>query len=113
MQTDNRLFDDIARAANGALGALSGVRNEIEAQLRGFLERWLKSQDLVTREEFEVVKAMASKAREENEELRARIAELEAKLAKAARAREENEALAAKVAALEAALAAGQRRPGD
>jgi BMFP domain-containing protein YqiC len=89
MQTDNRLFDDIARAANGALGALSGVRNEIEAQLRGFLERWLKSQDLVTREEFEVVKAMA------------------------ARAREENEALAAKVAALEAALAAGQRRPGD
>jgi BMFP domain-containing protein YqiC len=89
MQTDNRLFDDIARAANGALGALSGVRNEIEAQLRGFLERWLKSQDLVTREEFEVVKEMAS------------------------RARAENEALTAKVAALEAALAAGTTRRGD
>ncbi|HEX2116353.1 MAG TPA: accessory factor UbiK family protein [Alphaproteobacteria bacterium] len=89
MQTDNRFFDDIARAANGALGALSGVRNEIEAQLRGFLERWLKSQDLVTREEFEVVKEMAS------------------------RARAENEALAAKVAALEAALAAGGPRRGD
>jgi BMFP domain-containing protein YqiC len=89
MQTDNRFFDDIARAANGALGALSGVRTEIEAQLRGFLERWLKSQDLVTREEFEVVKEMAS------------------------RARAENEALAAKVAALEAALAAGPSRRGD
>lgn len=89
MQTDNRLFDDIARAANGALGALSGVRAEIESQLRGFMERWLKSQDLVTREEFEVVKEMA------------------------ARARTENEALATKVAALEAALARGPARDSD
>jgi BMFP domain-containing protein YqiC len=89
MQTDNRLFDDIARAANGALGALSGLRAEIESQLRGFMERWLKSQDLVTREEFEVVKEMA------------------------ARARTENEALAAKVAALEAALARGPARDSD
>jgi BMFP domain-containing protein YqiC len=89
MQTDNRFFDDIARAANGALGALSGMRNEVEAQLRGFMERWLKSQDLVTREEFEVVKEMA------------------------ARARAENEALAAKVAALEATLAAETERRGD
>jgi BMFP domain-containing protein YqiC len=78
MQTDNRLFDDIARAANGALGALSGVRNEIEAQLRGFLERWLKAQNLVTREEFEVVKEMASRARVENEALAAKVAALEA-----------------------------------
>jgi BMFP domain-containing protein YqiC len=78
MQTDNRLFDDIARAANGALGALSGVRNEIEAQLRGFLERWLKAQNLVTREEFEVVKEMASRARAENEALAAKVAALEA-----------------------------------
>jgi BMFP domain-containing protein YqiC len=89
MQTDNRLFDDIARAASGALGALSGVRSEIESQLRGFMERWLKSQDLVTREEFEVVREMA------------------------ARARTENETLAARVAALEAALAASQPRRGD
>jgi BMFP domain-containing protein YqiC len=89
MQTDNRFFDDIARAANGALGALSGVRNEIESQLRAVMDRWLKSQDLVTREEFEVVKEMAS------------------------RARSENEALAAKVAALEAALAAQGPRRGD
>ena len=89
MQTDNRLFDDIARAASGALGALSGVRSEIESQLRGFMERWLKSQDLVTREEFEVVREMA------------------------ARARAENEVLAAKVAALETAMAALRPRDGD
>jgi BMFP domain-containing protein YqiC len=81
MQTDNRLLDDIARAASGALGALSGVRNEIEAQLRAMMERWLKSQDLVTREEFEVVKEMASRARAENETLQERLAALEAALA--------------------------------
>ena len=80
MQTDNRLFDDIARAANGALGALSGVRAEIESQVRGFMERWLKSQNLVTREEFEVVKEMAARARTENEALAAKIAALEAAL---------------------------------
>jgi BMFP domain-containing protein YqiC len=81
MQTDNRLLDDIARAASGALGALSGVRNEIESQLRAMMERWLKSQDLVTREEFAVVKDMASRARAENETLAARVAALEAALA--------------------------------
>jgi BMFP domain-containing protein YqiC len=73
MQTDNRFFDDIARAANGALGALSGVRSEIESQLRGVMERWLKSQDLVTRE--------AARARTENEALAARVAALEAAVA--------------------------------
>jgi len=81
MQTDNRLLDDIARAASGALGALSGVRTEIESQLRGAVERWLKSQDLVTREEFEVVKEMAARARTENEALAAKVAALEATLA--------------------------------
>lgn len=90
MQTDNRLFDDIARAASGALGALSGVRNEIEAQLRGIMDRWLKSQDLVTREEFEVVKAMATRAREENEALAARVVALEAAVS-ARRTREDAE----------------------
>jgi BMFP domain-containing protein YqiC len=81
MQTDNRLLDDIARAASGALGALSGVRTEIESQLRGVMERWLKAQDLVTREEFEVVKEMAARARTENETLAAKVATLEAALA--------------------------------
>ncbi len=81
MQSDNRLLDDIARAASGALGAFAGVRAEIEAQLRALLDNWLKGQNLVTREEFEAVKAMAEKARTENERLAARLAEIEARLA--------------------------------
>ena len=55
MQTDNRLLDDIARAASGALGALTGVRAEIDSQIRALLDNWLKGQDLVTRDEFEAV----------------------------------------------------------
>lgn len=81
MQTENRFLDDLARAASGALGALSGVRSEVEAQIKSRLEAWLKSQEVVTREEFEAVKAMAAKARLENETLAARVAELERKLA--------------------------------
>jgi BMFP domain-containing protein YqiC len=81
MQTENRWFDDIARAANGALGALSGLRDEIEAQVRTRVDSWLKAQNFVTREEFEAVKAMAAKARLENEDLGARMAKLEAALA--------------------------------
>src|SRR5258708_36990918 len=81
MQTENRLLDDLARAASGALGALAGVRGEIEAQLRSRLEAWLKAQMLVERGEFEAVKAMAAKARLENEALAARLADLEKKLA--------------------------------
>ncbi len=80
MQTENRLLDDLARAASGALGALSGVRTEVEAQIKSRLEAWLKSQEVVAREEFEAVKAMAVKARLENESLAARVAELERKL---------------------------------
>jgi BMFP domain-containing protein YqiC len=80
MQTDNRLLDDIARAASGALGALAGVRAEVESQLRAVLDTWLKGQNLVTRDEFDAVKAMAAAARAENETLTARIAALEAAL---------------------------------
>jgi BMFP domain-containing protein YqiC len=79
MQSQNRFFDDIARVAGGAAGALSGVRGEIEARLRGQLERILAGMDLVSREEFEAVKAMAAKAREEQKDLHRRIAELEAR----------------------------------
>ena len=78
MQSQNRFFDDVARVAGGAASALSGVREEIEARLRGQLERILAGMDLVSREEFEAVKAMAAKARAEQEDLLLRIAELEA-----------------------------------
>jgi BMFP domain-containing protein YqiC len=80
MQSQNRFFDDIARVANGAVGALSGVRGEIEARVRDRLERVLAGMDLVSREEFEAVKAMAAKARDEQEVLLRRIAELESRL---------------------------------
>ncbi len=80
MQTQNRFFDDMARVAAGAMGALSGVRGEIEARFRDQLERILAGMDLVSREEFEAVKAMAAKAREEQEVLLQRIAELEDRL---------------------------------
>ena len=87
MQSQNRFFDDIARVASGAVGAISGVRGEIEARLRDQLERVLAGMDLVSREEFEAVKAMAAKAREEQELLRAQIAALEARLADAGKTR--------------------------
>ncbi|HZT88427.1 MAG TPA: accessory factor UbiK family protein [Stellaceae bacterium] len=84
MQSQNRFFDDIARVASGALGTLSGMRSEFESRLREQLERVLAGMDLVTREEFEAVKAMAAKARTEQEALLARVAELERRLAEAA-----------------------------
>jgi BMFP domain-containing protein YqiC len=81
MQSQNRFFDDIARVASGAVGAIAGVRGEIEARVRDQLERVLAGMDLVSREEFEAVKAMAAKAREEQELLRRQIEALEARLA--------------------------------
>lgn len=81
MQVDNRLLDDLARVASGALGAFSTLREEAEAQMRQQFERILSRMDIVSREEFDAVKAMAVKAREEQEILVSRLAELEARLA--------------------------------
>ena len=81
MQSQNRIFDDIARVAAGAMGALTGVRGEVESRIRDQLERLLAGMDLVSREEFEAVKAMAAKARAEQEDLQKRIAGLESRLA--------------------------------
>lgn len=80
MQTNNPLLDDLARAASGALGALTGMRAEIEARIRDHLEPLLARMDLVTREEFDAVRAMAAKARSEQEMLLERIAVLEAQI---------------------------------
>lgn len=80
MQTQSRFFDDLARVANGALSAAAGVRAEIEQLVRQQFDRFLADRNLVTREEFEAVEAMAAKAREEQEKLAARVAELEAAL---------------------------------
>lgn len=80
MQVDNRLLDDLARVASGALGAFSTVRDEAEAQMRRQFERILSRMDLVSREEFDAVKAVAIKAREEQETLARRLEALEARL---------------------------------
>ncbi|MCH8685446.1 accessory factor UbiK family protein [Pedomonas mirosovicensis] len=80
MQTDNRLFDDLSRVATGAVGALAGMKREIEALVRQRVERVVGGLDLVSRDEFEATRAMAERARTENEELKARVAALEAAL---------------------------------
>jgi BMFP domain-containing protein YqiC len=80
MQTQNRFFDDLARVAAGAMDTLSGVRSEVETRLREQLERVLSGMDLVSRDEFEAVKAMAAKARAEQEDLQKRVTELESRL---------------------------------
>src|SRR5262245_16411965 len=80
MQTQNRLLDDLARVAAGAVGGLAGMRHEVETRLREQFEPILGRMNLVSREEFEVVQAMAAKARAEQETLTARLAALEARL---------------------------------
>jgi hypothetical protein len=80
MQTDNPLLDGFARFFTDAAGAAQSVRTEIDTFMRQRLERLVADMDFVPREEFEAVKAMASKARSENERLEKRLAELEAKL---------------------------------
>ncbi|HEY3918716.1 MAG TPA: accessory factor UbiK family protein [Stellaceae bacterium] len=80
MQTQNRLLDDLARVATGALGAFSGMRGEVETRMKEQFERILGRMNLVTREEFGAVKAMAAKARAAQEALEKRLAALEARL---------------------------------
>ena len=80
MQTRNPFFDDLSKLANGAMGALSGMKDEVENRVRDQIAKILDGMDIPRRDEFEAVKAMAAKAREENEELRKEIAELQARL---------------------------------
>jgi BMFP domain-containing protein YqiC len=76
-QTTGRFFDELGKLITDAAGAASGVRKEIESVVRSQAEHILRELDVVQREEFEAVKAMAQKAREENEQLKQRIALLE------------------------------------
>lgn len=80
MQTDNRVLDSLARLLTDAAGAAKSVRGEVETVVKQRLDRLAADMKLVPREEFEAVKAMAAKARAENERLAARVAALEAKL---------------------------------
>lgn len=81
-QTSNRLLDEVAKLMTDAAGAAQGLKREAETLVRAQGEKMLKDMDIVRREEFEVVKAMAEKARAENERLEARILALEAELGK-------------------------------
>lgn len=80
MQTRNKIFDDLSQLMTNAMGVAQGAREEAETAMKGMIDRWLADRDLVTREEFEAVRAMARKAREENAALAARIDALEARL---------------------------------
>jgi BMFP domain-containing protein YqiC len=79
-QTSNRFFDEIAKLMNDAAGVAGGVRKEVETLFQAQAEKFLRNLDVVTREEFEAAKEMAAKAREENDRLAIRIAELEKKI---------------------------------
>ena len=85
MQTSNRILDDLAKVASGAVSTAAGVKDEIEAIIRQRLEKLLASADLVSREEFEVVRAMVSEARAEQERLAKRLKLLEKSKSKSGR----------------------------
>lgn len=77
MQTRNKIFDDLGQIMTNAMGVAQGAKEEAETAMKSWIDRWLAERDFVTREEFDAVRAMAQKAREENEELKARLDALE------------------------------------
>ncbi|MEL7093238.1 MAG: accessory factor UbiK family protein [Pseudomonadota bacterium] len=79
MQARGKIFDDISQLMTNAMGVAQGAREEAETAMKSMMDRWLADRDLVTREEFDAVRAMAQKAREENEALKARLDALETK----------------------------------
>lgn len=79
MQTRNKIMEDISQLMTNAMGVAQGAKQEAETAMKSLMDRWLADRDFVTREEFDAVRAMAQKAREENEALKARIAALEGK----------------------------------
>ena len=83
MQTRNKILDDLAQLMSNAMGVAQGAKVEAETAFKSLIDRWIADRNLVTREEFDAVRAMAQKAREENEMLKARIAALEADSARA------------------------------
>lgn len=79
MQTRNKMFDDLSQLMTNAMGVAQGAKDEAETAMKSWIDRWLADRDFVTREEFDAVRTMAQKAREENAELRARLEALEGK----------------------------------
>ena len=89
MQSQNRIFDDLAKMMHGVAGTMAGMGREAESSMREKMREWVGGMDFVARDEFEAVKAMAAAARDENEALKKRIVALEAaaKTKKAAKPR--------------------------
>ncbi|MFN3972292.1 MAG: accessory factor UbiK family protein [Gemmobacter sp.] len=83
MQSRNKILDDLSQLMTNAMGVAQGARTEAETAMRGFVDRWMADRDFVTREEFDAVRVMAQKARDENAALAARIAALESAAAPA------------------------------
>lgn len=79
MQSRNRIFDDMSQLMTNAMGVAQGAKDEAETAMKSMIDRWLADRDFVSRDEFDAVKAMAQKAREENAALLARIEALESK----------------------------------
>ena len=79
MQSRNKILDDVSQLMTNAMGVAQGAREEAETAVKSVIDRWLADHDFVTREEFDAVKAMAQKAREENENLKARVDAIEKK----------------------------------
>lgn len=78
MQTRNKVFDDISQLMTNAMGVAQGAKDEAETAMKGMIDRWLADRDFVTREEFDAVRGMAQKAREENAALKARLDAMDA-----------------------------------
>ena len=79
MTPRNKMFDDLSQLMTNAMGVAQGARDEAENAMKLWMDRWLADRDFVTREEFDAVRMMAQKAREENAELKARLEALENK----------------------------------
>ena len=77
MQGRNKLIDDIGQIMTNAMGVAQGAKDEAETAMKSLMDRWLADRDFVTRDEFDAVRAMAQKARKENEALKLRIDSLE------------------------------------
>ncbi|WP_347824493.1 accessory factor UbiK family protein [uncultured Planktomarina sp.] len=84
MQSKNKFMDDMSQIMTNAMGVAQGAKDEAENAMKSFMDRWLADRNFVTREEFDAVRAMAQKARAQNEDLSARLEALEAAAAKKA-----------------------------
>ena len=84
MQGKNKFMDDMSQIMTNAMGVAQGAKDEAENAMKSLMDRWLADRNFVTREEFDAVRAMAQKARAQNDELSARLEALEAAGAKKA-----------------------------